>query len=115
MRIIVAFLFALISFSSWGETLVVRTPAAVVKPVIKKVKLLRSNPHRFAAIRFAGTDPTTEVDDEDVIPQRRYRSQLEKDIDSDELSDYVKTRLLIARVKALKKFAEVHPELVYPV
>lgn len=113
MRIIVAFLFALISFSSWGETLVVRTPAAVVKPVIKKVKLLRSNPHRYTAIQFAGTDPTTEVDDEDIIEQRRYRSRLEKEIDSDEeLSDHVRTRLLIARARALKKFAEVHPDLV---
>jgi hypothetical protein len=112
MRLIVAFLFVAFSFPSWGETLIVRTPHAIVKPVIRKVKLLRSNPHRFTAIRFAGTNPWAEVDDEDVIPQRRHRSQLEQEIDHDDLSDHVRTRLLIARVRALKKFAETHPDLV---
>lgn len=112
MRLIVAFLFAVFSFSSYGETLIVRTPHAIVKPVIKKVKLLRSNPHRYTAIHFAGTNPWVEIDDEDIIPQRRHRSKLEKDIDNDELSDYVKTRLLIARTRALKKYLEVHSNTV---
>lgn len=111
MRLIVAILFAVISFSSFGETLVVRTPHAIVKPVIRKVKLLRSNPHRYTAIHVAGEDPTTEIDDEDIIPERRHRSRLEQEIDTD-VSDYVKARLLIARAKALKKFAETHDTLV---
>jgi hypothetical protein len=107
MRLIVVVLFVLFSFSAQA------TPTHVAKPtvVIKKVKLLRSNPHRYAAIRFAGTDPTTEVDDEDIIPQRRHRSRLEHEIEPD-LSDHVRTRLLIARTRALKKFAQAHGTLV---
>lgn len=112
MRLIVAFLFVVFSAFSYGETLVVRTPVGVAKPIIKKVKLLRSNPHRYTAIRFAGSNPWAEVDDEDVIPQRRHRSQLEKEIDHSDLSDYVRTRLLVARTRALKRFAETHQSTV---
>ena len=108
MRFIVAVLFAVLSTSAWAKAVPVSKPTAV----IKKVKLLRSNPHRYTAIHFAGTNPWTEIDDEDIVNQRRYRSRLEKEIDSDELSDYVQTRLLIARARALKKFAETHPDLV---
>lgn len=111
MRLIVAFLFAIFSVSSFGETLIVRTPHAIVKPMIKKVKLIRSNPHRFTAIRFAGTNPWAEIDDEDIIPQRRHRSKLEQEIDTD-LSDYVKTRLLIARTRALKRYLEIQSQTV---
>ena len=110
MRIIVAILFAVVSFGAWAK------PAPIAKPVpiaaIKKPKLLRSNPHRYSAIQFAGKNPWDAVDDEDIVDQRRYRSRLEKEIDSDELSDYVRTRLLVARTRALKKFVEVHTSTV---
>ena len=105
MRLLLALIISLSFFSA-------QAAEPVSKPVIRKAKLLRSNPHRYTAIRFAGTNPWTEVDDEDIVNQRRYRSKLEKDIDSDELSDYVRTRLLIARTRALKKFAETHSDLV---
>lgn len=110
MKYIVAILFAVFSTLSFGETLIIRdySPRPVaVKPAIKKVKLLRSNPHRFTAIQLARMNPADVTDDEDIIPQRRYRSQLEQNID-DELSDYVKTRLFIARMLALKKYLDVH-------
>ena len=110
MRFIIAILFAVFSLSSFGETLIARDYTlrpAVVKPAIKKVKLLRSNPHRFSAIRFANMDPADVVDDEDIIPQQRYRSKLEEEID-DDVSDYVAMRLFIARTLALKKYLEVH-------
>jgi hypothetical protein len=45
------------------------------------------------------------------MPQRRYRFKLEPN-ESDELSDYIKIRLLIARTKALKKFVEAHSDTV---
>ena len=110
MKYIAAILLVVFSITSFGESLTVRdyTPRPVaVKPMIKKVKLLRSNPYRFTAIRIAHVNPADVVDDEDIIPQRRYRSKLEQEID-DEMSDYVKTRLLIARTRALQKYLETH-------
>lgn len=74
-------------------------------PRIKKPKLLRSNPHRLAAIRLAGIDPAYVIDDEDLIVGRRYEIKLEAVPDED-VSDYVKTRLFIARARALQKYQE---------
>ena len=73
--------------------------------IVKKVKLFRSHPFRFTSIRLLKTDPLTTVDDEDVLPQRRYRWQpdrLEVDI-----SDHAKFRLMLARMLAMKKYHEV--------
>ena len=113
MKYIVAVLFAVFSLSSFGETLVARNYnlTAVVKPAIKKPKLLRSNPHRLAAIRFAHMNPADVVDDEDIIPQQRYRSKLEEEID-DDVSDHVAMRLFIARTLALKKYLDTHDRTV---
>lgn len=111
MKYIVAFLFAIYSFTAFGETLIARDYSArptPSKPVIKKVKLLRSNPHRFTAIRLANLNPADVVDDEDLIPQKRYRSRLEQEIDDNDISDYAKTRLFLARSLALRKYLEVH-------
>jgi len=80
-------------------------------PAIKKPKLLRSNPYRFTAIRFAGLNPVEVIDDEDLYTVWRrpwvpkFQPRLDKD--DEELSDYVKTRLLIARVRALQKYQEI--------
>ena len=103
MRLLLALIISLSFFST-------QAAEPVSKPVIRKVKILRSNPYRFTAITIAGNNPWLVIDDEDMIPQRRYRFKLESD--DNELSDYVKTRLLIARTRALKKFAETHPDLV---
>jgi hypothetical protein len=79
-------------------------------PAIKKLKLLRSNPYRFTAINLAGLDPVEVTDDEDLytIWRRQWVPKFKPDFDQDneELSDYVKTRLLIARVRALQKYHE---------
>ena len=108
MRIIVAILFAALSFSALAKP----APVGDAKPTaaIKKPKLLRSNPHRYTAINFAGVDPWDAVDDEDIMPQRRYRFKLEHDVD--DVSDYVKIRLLVARTRALKKFAQAQSNTV---
>ena len=114
MKYIVAVLFAVFSATSFGETLVVRNYSsrpAVTVPSVKKPKLLRSNPHRLAAIRFAHMNPADVVDDEDIIPQQRYRSKLEEEID-DSVSDYVATRLMIARTLALRKYLDTHDNSV---
>ena len=109
MRIIVAILFVVLSFSAQAKPAPVNE--AKHTATIKKPKLLRSNPHRYTAINFAGVNPWDAVDDEDIMPQRRYRFKLEPN-ESDELSDYVQLRLLIARTRALKKFVETHSNLV---
>ena len=114
MKYIVAVLFAVFSLSSFGETLILRNYApqpTVVRPAVKKPKLLRSNPHRLAAIRFAHMNPADVVDDEDIIPQQRYRSKLEEEID-DDVSDHVAMRLFIARTLALKKYLDTHARTV---
>jgi len=111
MRIIVAILFVALSFSAQAKPGVATVSEAKPSATIKKPKLLRSNPHRYTAINLQGVHPWDAVDDEDIMPQRRYRFKLEPN-DSDELSDYVKIRLLIARAKALKKFVEVQSNTV---
>lgn len=104
MRIIVAFVLAVMTFSVQAKPANLSESKPAV--AIKKPKLLRSNPHRYITINFAGVHPWDAVDDEDILPQRRYRFKLEPAEADDELSDYVRLRLLIARARALKKFVE---------
>ena len=75
-----------------------------------KPKLLRSNPNRFTSIRLQGSDPYDAPDDEFLCSSlaRKPRVQsVHPDLDEEELSDYVKIRLLIARVRALEKYREM--------
>jgi hypothetical protein len=76
--------------------------------LIKKPKLLRSNPFRKSS-HIVGID--TDIDDEDLLLVKRYRprfDELRKEIDDMELSDEIKFRLFIARVKALQKYKEIY-------
>ena len=80
-------------------------------PKIPKAKLLRSNPHRLSAIRLRGTSPYDAPDDEDLCASSSRRPKVAdpKPVDADndeELSDYVKIRLLIARTRAMQKYRE---------
>jgi hypothetical protein len=109
MRIIIAFVLAVLAFSVQAKPANLSETKPTVS--IKKPKLLRSNPHRYTTITFAGVNPWDAVDDEDIIPQRRYRFKLEP-AESDDVSDYIQLRLLVARTKALKKFVETHGQVV---
>jgi hypothetical protein len=85
-------------------------PRAHPPKPIPKLKLLRSNPNRFTSIRLQGTSPYDAPDDEYLCSgfARKPRPiQFQPDLDDEELSDYVKTRLLIARVRAIKKYQEM--------
>jgi hypothetical protein len=74
-------------------------------PAIKKPKLLRSNPYRFTSIRVHGINPNQIlVDDEDLFTARRRPHLVDPD---GELSEYVKGRLLLARMLAMKRYHEV--------
>lgn len=107
MRFLFAVIFSLSIFSVQASEPVAQP---MIKPVIKKAKLLRSNPHRYTAIHFAGVNPWDAIDDEDILPQRRYRFELKDDME--ELSEHVRFRLWLARQLAMKKFVETHHNLV---
>ena len=76
-----------------------------------KPKLLRSNPNRFTSIRLQGTNPYDAPDDEFLCSSQARKPRVQPfqpDLDDDEeLSDYVKFRLLVARVRALQKYQEM--------
>ena len=74
-----------------------------------KVKLLRSNPHRFTAIRLGHANPVDAPDDEYVLNTQARRPKvapLAPWDDGEPISDYAATRLLIARHFALKRVRE---------
>jgi hypothetical protein len=79
-------------------------------PRIPRVKLLRSNPHRFTAIRLQGTDPYDAPDDDFLCTSSARKPKVTKfdPVDDDEeLSDYVTVRLAVARARAMQKYREV--------
>jgi hypothetical protein len=74
--------------------------------VIRKPKPLRSNPTRYILLRLENNDLGYFIDDEAILAShRRPEIELKKDTvdDDEELSDYVKTRLWLARHLALMK------------
>jgi hypothetical protein len=77
-----------------------KTPKAIKKP-----KLLRSNPYRFTSIRIQGALPGEVLIDDEALYVGRRRPEMVHDLDH-ELSDYVQTRLLLARMLAMKKYHE---------
>ena len=81
------------------------------KPTIKKPKLLRSNPYRLIAIKTWGLDPNhVLIGDEDIlVNSRRIILKIETSLtDDEELTDYVKLRLFLAREMAMSKYREIY-------
>ena len=80
------------------------------QPRVPRIKLLRSNPHRFTAIRFQGTDPYDAPDDDYICggSARRPKVTPPADQPDDELSAYVQVRLAVARARAMQKYRQVH-------
>ena len=81
------------------------------QPRVPRIKLLRSNPHRFTAIRFQGTDPYDAPDDDYICSSAARRPKVapsQVDKSDDELSDYVQVRLAVARARAMQKYRQVH-------
>jgi hypothetical protein len=84
-----------------------------LKLTIKKPKLLRSNPYRLIAIRTWGLDPNNVlIGDEDIlVNSRRIILQIETSlINDEELTDYVKVRLFLARELAMSKYREIYQQ-----
>jgi hypothetical protein len=81
------------------------------KPTIKKPKLLRSNPYRLIAIKTWGLDPNKVIiEDEDIlVNSRRIILKIKTSLKEDEeLDDYVKLRLFLAREIAMSKYREIY-------
>ena len=94
---------AIVSTTAWAQVPVhVSTDHSVRAhlPRVPRIKLLRSNPHRFTAIRLQGTDPYDAPDDDFLCSSsmRRPRVVPPPDEDKDEeLSEYIQVRLAVAR------------------
>jgi len=79
-------------------------------PRVPRVKLLRSNPHRFTAIRLQGTDPYDAPDDDFLCASSARKPKVVKPEpadDNEELSDYVTVRLAVARARAMQRYREI--------
>jgi hypothetical protein len=78
---------------------------------IKKPKLLRSNPSRLSYLINGNTFGYL-IDDEDILSGYRIDTRIRRPIEEskldndDDLSDYVKFRLWLARQLALRKYNE---------
>ena len=105
---------ALVSVTAWAQVPVhisVDSHARAHLPRVPRVKLLRSNPHRFTAIRLQGTNPYDAPDDDYICSGSARRPKvapLPVDESDEELSDYVQVRLAVARARAMQKYREVH-------
>ena len=80
-----------------------RALADVHIPRIPKPKIFRSNPLRKTLI-LNGSDPFDTVDDEDYLPSYRRENKFKNPNPDNDLSDYVKWRLFLARQLALFKY-----------
>jgi hypothetical protein len=79
-------------------------------PRVPRAKLLRSNPHRFTAIRLQGTNPYDAPDDDFLCASSARKPKVvnpDPVDDDEELSDYVTVRLAVARARAMQKYREV--------
>lgn len=86
------------------------TKNELAHPVVRlpaKPKLIRSNPHRFTAIRFADRDPWAVPDDEDIVLDRHRAVLTKARLLDDEVSPDIAQRLAQAREAAMAKYREV--------
>ena len=104
---------ALVSSAAWAQVPVHVSADHSVRshqPRVPRIKLLRSNPHRFTTIRFQDTDPYDAPDDDYICSSSARRPKLAPSADSvdDELSEYVQVRLAVARARAMARYRELH-------
>ena len=105
---------AIVSVTAWAQVPVHVSADHSVRahlPRVPRVKLLRSNPHRFTAIRFQGTNPYDAPDDDFLCSSSSRRPKvapLQVEESDDELSDYITVRLAVARARAMQKYREIY-------
>ena len=88
--------------TSHTQMLTQNVPGHVKIRRIPKPKLFRSNPHKLLTI-LANPDSDTYINDDGIILGRRRTIKIVYEKEQ-ELSDYVKIRLLVARMKALEVY-----------
>jgi len=102
---------AMASVTAWAQVPVHISADHSVRahlPRVPKVKLLRSNPHRFTAIRLQGTDPYDAPDDDFLCSSSSRRPKVTPPAESDDdVSDYVSVRLAVARARAMARYREL--------
>lgn len=89
-------------------SLLKRKPLTLPKATLRK-SLLRSNPARSFILTVEDSELEFEFDDHVISGYRRpeiVKSDLDKD-DDEELSEYVKLRLLMARIRAIEQAKKV--------
>ena len=107
-------IMALVSTTAWAHVPVAQPDHTVSRahlPRVPRGKLLRSNPHRFTAIRLQGTDPYDAPDDDYICSSTARRPKVvapPTDQPDDELSDYVQVRLAVARARAMARYRAIH-------
>ena len=105
---------SIVSISALAQVPVHVTAEHVVRlhqPRVPRIKLLRSNPHRFTAIRLQGTNPYDAPDDDFLCSSSARRPKVtppQVDDSDEELSPYVQVRLAVARARALSRYREIH-------
>jgi hypothetical protein len=105
---------AMVSVTAWAQVPVHASADYSVRahqPRVPRIKLLRSNPHRFTAIRLQGTDPYDAPDDDYICSSSARRPKVatsQPDDLDDELSEYVQVRLAVARARAMARYRELH-------
>jgi hypothetical protein len=100
---------ALVGTTAWAQVPVHASAEHLVRPRVPMIKLLRSNPHRFTAIRLQDTDPYDAPDDDYICSSSIRRPKVgHLQLDDDELSDYVTVRLAVARARAMARYRELH-------
>ena len=101
---------AIVSVTAWAQVPVHVSTDHSARPRVPRIKLLRSNPHRFTAIRLQGTDPYDAPDDDFLCSSSTRRPKVTPPTDpvDDEVSDYVTVRLAVARARAMARYRELH-------
>jgi hypothetical protein len=102
-------IMALVSTTACAQVPVHVSTDYSARPRIPRIKLLRSNPHRFTTIRLQGTNPYDAPDDDFICSgtARRPKVVNPPDAADDSVSDYVAVRLAVARARAMQKYREV--------
>ena len=104
---------AIVSVTAWAQVPVHVSTDSYTRahqPRVPRIKLLRSNPHRFTAIRLQGTNPYDAPDDDFLCSSSARRPKVASPTDSvdDDVSDYVSVRLAVARARAMARYRELH-------
>jgi len=104
---------AIVSVTAWAQVPVHASADHSVRahlPRVPRVKLLRSNPHRFTTIRFQGTNPYDAPDDDFLCSSSSRRPKVTPPTNQsdDDVSDYVAVRLAVARARAMARYRELH-------